>query len=341
MAETVPHRPEMQAKILRSIFNAVGLGIDDQAALLAGEGLSIGEIQDVSAHIPMVAYMRIFERLAQQRNDPTLGLTLSSRMGPELIGATGYIFMHSPDLEAAIRAYSETVFDIQEATSLRFQPGPSALVIYTITDDDIRPRRQDVEFSLGYLHTLIKAYLGGRYAPKAVYFDHSHAPGRNNHDAFFGCPVFFGQDMNALVLHGADLRRGAENFDPNLIALLQHYIQLVGERSYPVSTLSESINQMLSGMIERQSVDIALVATRLGLSETTLRRRLKQEGTTFRDLLRQKRIATARRLLFETDMSMLQVADKIGYAETASFTRAFITECGLTPSQYRREARSV
>ena len=60
--------------------------------------------------------------------------------------------------------------------------------------------------------------------------------------------------------------------------------------------------------------------------------------TSFRILLQRKRIAISKRLLIETKMNILEVAQKVGYSETASFTRAFHKETGVTPTQYRKSA---
>jgi AraC-like DNA-binding protein len=82
-----------------------------------------------------------------------------------------------------------------------------------------------------------------------------------------------------------------------------------------------------------------LVAARLGLTEETLRRRLRQEGASYRQLLRRRRCAIAARYLVETNLGILQVAQQAGYGETASFTRAFLAETGMTPSDFRQKHR--
>jgi AraC-like DNA-binding protein len=89
-------------------------------------------------------------------------------------------------------------------------------------------------------------------------------------------------------------------------------------------------------MIQTGDTSCRLVAARLGMSEEALRRKMRREGVSFRTMLRQRRCALATRHLQETSLSILQVAQLSGYAETASFTRAFVQETGMTPSQARR-----
>ena len=331
-----PLPPTIRAKVLRGILNSVDLTADRKKEILKREGIDIEDLRSVSATVSLSSYTRIFDRLAKLLSAPTLGLNVSAQMGPELVGAIGYIFMSSPTLESAIEYFVESVRSVQDVTLLRYRRGASPTLTYIITDDDIQPRRQDVEFSLGYIHTLINGYLDGGYAPKEVHFEHTKPTRRNTHELFFGCPVYFEQPHNAMVFQPEAMRRRSSKFDPNLIALLQHYLQLVGERDYAVTTLTESINQMLGGATEMNEIAIGQVASRLGLSEATLRRRLKREGASFRDIVRRKRIGVAKRHLVESEMSILQIAQASGYSETASFTRAFAAETGKSPSTFRR-----
>ena len=90
--------------------------------------------------------MRIFEELSVVTRSPTLGLKISTQMGPELVGAVGFIFLSLPDLKSAIEYYSKSVSSIQEVTQLTFSNLELPTLRYVITDDNIRPRRQDVEF---------------------------------------------------------------------------------------------------------------------------------------------------------------------------------------------------
>jgi AraC-like DNA-binding protein len=74
---------------------------------------------------------------------------------------------------------------------------------------------------------------------------------------------------------------------------------------------------------------------KMGMSTRTLRRRLEEKGTSFSALLEEVRHKQARELLARTVMSVEQIADSLGYAETASFTHAFKRWTGSSPRQFR------
>ncbi|MEC3919342.1 AraC family transcriptional regulator [Nocardia sp. CDC160] len=77
------------------------------------------------------------------------------------------------------------------------------------------------------------------------------------------------------------------------------------------------------------------VAAELFMSPRTLSRRLNEEGTSFRVLLDEVRQALSEELLDHTDMTTEQLAARLGYAEAASFIRAFRRWKGCPPQEYR------
>jgi AraC-like DNA-binding protein len=80
---------------------------------------------------------------------------------------------------------------------------------------------------------------------------------------------------------------------------------------------------------------IGEAAEKLGVSARTLRRRLDEKQTTYSELLEGVRRKQAEELLARTRLSVEQIADSLGYAETASFTHAFKRWTGCSPREFR------
>ena len=77
------------------------------------------------------------------------------------------------------------------------------------------------------------------------------------------------------------------------------------------------------------------VAERLNMSTRTLRRRLQDQGLGFMDLLHAARRRDALSLLARPALEVAQIAQMLGYADPANFTRAFRQWTGQTPSAWR------
>ncbi len=88
-------------------------------------------------------------------------------------------------------------------------------------------------------------------------------------------------------------------------------------------------------LISRGTSDQPGVATLLGMSVATLRRRLSAEGTSYRAL--KTRVLSARASdLLATDTAMSAIASELGFADVRSFSRAFKSWTGETPHVARR-----
>jgi AraC-like DNA-binding protein len=74
----------------------------------------------------------------------------------------------------------------------------------------------------------------------------------------------------------------------------------------------------------------------LAVSARTLQRRLEEEGTSFVATLDTVREALARDLLRDPALTLLDVAERLGFSDLATFSRAFKRWTGQPPGTYRR-----
>lgn len=80
----------------------------------------------------------------------------------------------------------------------------------------------------------------------------------------------------------------------------------------------------------------AELAAALAMSESTLRRRLRQENTSLTTLRDQARLGVALTLLQTTELPVAMVAERCGYQSHSRFTDRFRQTFGLTPSELRK-----
>jgi AraC-like DNA-binding protein len=112
-------------------------------------------------------------------------------------------------------------------------------------------------------------------------------------------------------------------------------LELALPQDDPARTLADDVREALGEMIPGDRPAIAKVARSLGMSVRTLQRRLGDLGTTYQDLLDNTRHRSARRLLTNTDLDIVEVAFLLGFEEVNSFVRAFHVWEGTTPARWR------
>lgn len=91
----------------------------------------------------------------------------------------------------------------------------------------------------------------------------------------------------------------------------------------------------------KENVDQAELAKKMGVSQRTLIRRFKAElNLTPLSYLQNIRIETAKQLLENTRLPLVDVTEHVGYADISSFSRLFKQRTGLTPAAYRQRFKA-
>lgn len=85
----------------------------------------------------------------------------------------------------------------------------------------------------------------------------------------------------------------------------------------------------------------ANIARRLDISTRTLRQHLASAGTSFREVRNEVRENFATLYLNDTNVPLESIADKLGFSDQASFTKAYRTWTGKTPGDVRRQSRKT
>jgi AraC-like DNA-binding protein len=99
--------------------------------------------------------------------------------------------------------------------------------------------------------------------------------------------------------------------------------------------VSYKLHDMFSAQPE-QEITVNAICDQLAMSESTLRRKLKVEGTSIQEIKDQTRLGLGLHLLQTTPYSIALIAEKCGYQSQSRFTARFKSRFGLTPSQLRK-----
>ncbi len=93
------------------------------------------------------------------------------------------------------------------------------------------------------------------------------------------------------------------------------------------------VRQVVAGY-KNQFPTLPDIAKTLRTSERTLRRKLKDSGVSYREILDEHKKKRALEMLASKDMSISELTESLGYTESTSFLRAFKRWTGQTPKQY-------
>jgi AraC-like DNA-binding protein len=167
-------------------------------------------------------------------------------------------------------------------------------------------------------------------------FVHPAPESRETYQRLLGAHVAFGEERDFFFIGEEDLRRPLTGYQPSVAqALMQDADRALVELT-AATTLAEQVRKVLQRALAQGTFSGPGVAGQLGMSQRTLTRRLKAEGTSYQKLLDEQRASLAEHYLKVERLSASATAAKLGFSEASTFHRAFRRWFGQAPNDYRR-----
>ncbi len=305
------------------------------ATALAGTGLSLPDLLRPGAEVEAADELAVMANLVAADPDPTLGLEAGTRYHLTTYGIWGFALASSPTVRSALEVglrFADLSF-----TFCRFsvaETGGELLLRLDARDVPEGVRELVVTRDLAALRTIAAELTGGAVRLTRVALPTPRPPGVQRHVEVLGVEPEFDAPVALAALDPAVLDLPLPQADELAAATTEAQCRALLERRRGRTGAAGAVRDLI---VARPSSmpGIAEVAGALNLSERTLRRRLAEEGTSFRGLVDEVREALAEELL-GTGLGVEQVARRLGYAETASFTHAFTRWKGASPRAWAR-----
>lgn len=308
----------------------------DVATCLDGTGIEERALHDPEALVEREQEMRLVENLILALPEvPALGFELGLQYNIATFGIWGFVLRTSRSLREAIQV------------AIRYLPLSTAYCRFTtfgdaeefgvVADpDEIPPHlrvfllERDAATAVHLFHELTLSGL----RVKRIEFRGPPPAHAARIEALCGIAPQYGSARNAIVLRREDADLPLPMYDPHLVRLLEDQCRAQLERRQ-VSGVSGQVVRLLLGPLGLVA-SLEDVAQQLAMAPRSLRRRLEEEGHSFRDLVEAERRQLATRLLEGSEMKLDEMATQLGYSDTASFTRAFRRWFDCAPGEYRR-----
>ncbi len=329
------------------LAQAEASGIDTRA-LLNSLGLPATFLAPAKGETTSLAdYYRLYNRLAILFGDETLHL--SSR---QLIsGSTDFVLQHVSDcgnLYEVMRVLARS-YNLLHGGQYNTVVKRQSTVDYVIDDREFPYVGEQgpeyiyfqIECVLIFLHCMLMIVSpAAKNAITGLQIRRVSPGGDCGHLGYWDAPIRFGAETYKVSFdRDASLKKiklpPPEALSAN--AVYQKIIEVVAGRHAKyrkTKSVSALVRDALSGGVVEQGD----VAAQMGVSVATLRRRLSEEGASFRELRREVLNDTAKRLLL-SDHAVADVAEALGFSEFRAFNRAFKDWNSVTPKGFVRAAR--
>jgi AraC-like DNA-binding protein len=326
--------PTIASAVLRSFFDSAREEGLDPAAIAREAELELALLQDRDARVPVSCLHGAWEALL--RRAPRVGAAVlgAQRYSPGDYGLVGFVAMNSATLGEGLGHVVRYSGLWTDEPVMRLD-GATLRVEYRTAFADRLGLRMATEATLAEVLHGARLLTSPELTVREVSFTHPAPADVSAHEAFFRCPLRFSAEGNALVFRSEDLALPLAKADAQLGAFLRDVANQALARHAGTESPLDRIREIIAEELQRGVPTLEVVAKRMATSERTLRRRLEENGTSFRGLLDESRAELARSYVRDPRMSLAEVAFMLGFSEPSAFNRAFKRWTDMTPAAWR------
>lgn len=309
----------------------------EAARLLTGTGLSASQLGDHQMQIRDEQELQVLANLLAQTGEPfNVGVALGSRYHLTSYGIMGYALLASPTMRKATEVGLRYLGLTYVFSQLYLQESQNELSLQFTCD---------IPGDLGLL--VLARDMWAVSVIQRELFDHPDIP--INLCFAFPKPDGVCLDRLAKQLGGVIQFDAPKNAYMGLADLFDQ--PLLKANDITARICEEQCNQLLqekqnwqpvAALVKNNLLHLGLqcsmqdIADHMARTTRTLHRQLKDEHTTWREVRDQVRMGLAEALLLKP-LQLDEIAQRLGFSDSANFTHSFKRCKGLTPSAYRKQ----
>lgn len=340
------HVPHADVGLIRAttaqwlIRQLVGMGIA-VSRLLEGTKIEYGWLDEEDAFITYPEYERIILNALDAAGDGAIGLKLGRTVNLAVFGAFGYALMSSRTLEDAAKVFLKyqdlpgqlTRISMTQSGServMRFDP------LYPFEGRILTYAMEEVLSTTYYGMVFLVNQAVGLKEVCVGYPEPEHA---GLYGEMFCCPVRFGAGENLMRMNAGIFDLPVRTANQNVYEYCTQFCEDMLEGLRKCDQFIDRIRNITLTSPGR-FLKAGEMAKELGMGTRTLTRRLQERNTSYRKIINEVRSDLAIKYLEDTNLTIDQISELVGFSETTAFRRAFRKWAGRNASQYRKEMLS-
>ncbi len=328
--------PATKLAIVADALKAEGVSLRDA---LKGTHTFATELHSPLTRVSVNQVIQAYCNAMALSNDPHFAYRTGLKSHVSLYGMYGFAILSSMNfhqtMQFAVR-YHQLATPL---VKLRFDVGTDR-AIWEIDPlphpaIDARLYKFIVDMQIGVSVSLHRDVMGSAFIPLEIHVTFNAPKDQEKYSEAFGCPVIFDQTKNRFVFDAAWLS-GTPQFGNEITyaSVLSLCDDMHEELALRVGVAGKVREYLLATIGRHTSFED--VANRLDMPVRTLRRKLREQHTSFRELVDELRAHVAMKYLRDTEMTIEDIAVAIGFSDTANFRHAFRRWTKTSPQDFRR-----
>lgn len=308
----------------------------DVVSLATQARLPLEAFDNPDLPVALDAAIQFFESAASRCGREDFGLLLAQRQDLSVVGPVYAMMSFAETVGEALTMLVQFLGVHSAGLIVAATRVPDGILLsYDIGAHEVERDRQTMELGLGLVTNFVRTQLGKPWHPNYVQFRHSRPANLAAHQKLFGPNVLFDQDHNAICIDQGTLLTPTGRANKEARHVMERVLRdRAAFDDHGVAPRAEAGIRALLPYAGGCTIDT--IADYLAMSVRTLQRNLARSSTTFEQLRDRVRLDLAEKYLRQSNMSLAEIADVLGYSQPSAFTRAFKRRHNVAPLRYRK-----
>jgi AraC-like DNA-binding protein len=330
-------QPSTLATLILPIAKALRLEGVDPMELLEQADIDPAAVINADRRIPVKKMRRLWELAGEATGRETFGLLAAEQLQPATLQGLGLAVLASDSIYDALKRLVRFARVFSTGVVLELSERDDLVDLELFSDDDYAgdgPHWLAYDFGLGLIVTLCRITLGEYFSPIGI---ECRRPAPADPDRFaylLGAKIEFGARRNRLTFVKSDIEVPLLSANAELARVNDEQTETYLASFLAVSAAREVVSRIIERLPDGPPSQKQIAAA-MNVSNRTLQRRLRDEGTSFIDLLQDARLALAKKYLSQPQRSIVEIAYLLGFSEPSTFSRAFKRWTGKAPAEFR------
>ena len=305
----------------------------DPAPLFLQADIDPELMKDPQARVSGESVLDLWQWAVELTGDDCLGITAAKHWHPSMFGALGYAWLASSTLRTALNRAARYMLVINNARDALMEETAAGFNYRLFPELAIDMLSVQNDIHLAVLIKMCRANYGEPLNPLSVTFTHAEPNCSKVYFAHFRCPVEFGAEENCLTLPMEAIDKPLPGNNP-MMAQLSDQVMIEYLSHLDKSQFTQRVKALIIEHLPSEDIQLEKLAKLLAVSTRTLQRRLKDEETSFANLLEEIRRDLASRYILANTHSLTEISFLLGFSDESAFSRAFKRWTGQSPSEY-------
>ena len=338
MTEAGPNDKVYPVVKLATILDALAAEGVSPADALKGVALSKDAISSPATRVSLNQVIDLYRNADKLSRDPHFALHAGLRMNVSAHGMFGFGILSSTNYRQTTNFAMKYHQLATPLITIQFkeQGGCGIWTFAPLPNERIDTclYKFVVEMQFGIILSLHRDVMGPSFAAREIHVTYGPPADAERYPDIFGSPVLFGKSENALLFDAAWLdgtpNLGNENTYATVVALCDG---LMEEFRLHIGLVGKVRRAVMINLMRPTNFDD--IAKSLNMSARSLRRKLREEDTSFRKLVDELRREIAIKYLRDTDLTVEDIAEALGFSDGANFRHAFRRWTKASPHEFR------